>query len=240
MQRIRPVPDPSTLVFVRRGVRVQGPVLFAKMVALLQSGTLKPTDEFATTASGPWTPLRAAVARGRSELPVVDSYTIKRAVFGGYLALYSCPRCDESLHSSEAEMAEVETCPSCGLRYRLPPQAAQQVAAARLAQERQLADKAAAAKRDRERKAAERQAAVAQREQERRRQADANREQERRRQADVNREPHAVPQNVECASIDRAAATRARPGCCWYCGCPAIGRLPQCPACCMVSGVRGM
>lgn len=226
-QESRAVPDPSTPVFVRRGATVQGPVPFSRVVSLLKAGTLRPTDEFATTASGPWTPLGTAVVGGRSELPIVDSVTIKRAVFGGYVAHYPCPKCGDALQSSEEEMSQVETCPTCGVRYRLSSRATQQVGEAKLEHERQRAAQAAAAERERERKASERQKAVARREEERHRQADAKRQQD----ADLA--------TAERLSVDRAARARARPGSCWYCGCPDIGRLPQCPACRLPGGVGG-
>lgn len=213
------MPDPSTPVFVRRGAKVQGPVPFAKVAALLKAGTLQPTDEVATSANGPWIPLRAASPAAAPGIPVVDTLTIKRTVFGGYVAHYPCPKCTDPLQSSESEMSQVETCPTCGVRYRLSSRAAAQVVQAKNELERQRAEQAAAAAREREHRAAERQAAAARREEERRRQADERRAEEERR---VTAERHVQ---------QRAAAVRRRGGACWYCGSAQLPALPQCYAC---------
>lgn len=214
-------------MFVRRGANVQGPVPLQRVVALLKAGTLKPTDELATAASGPWVPLRQAVHLPAADLLVVERFTIKRGVFGAYVAHYSCPKCADALQSDEGEMSQVETCPTCGIQYRLAARATQEVGAAKLEQDRQRAERAAAAVRDRERRSAERQ------------EAEARREEERRLQSEAQRVQDSEAEHAERLRIDRAALARARPGSCWYCGQADVGRWPQCPGCRMLSGAPG-
>lgn len=228
------MPEPTTAVFVRRGATVKGPVPFAKVLALLKSGGVKPTDEIATSANGPWTPLRNAVRPAGSDLPVVESFTIKRAMFGGeYVAYYQCPKCGESLQSGEGEMSRVETCTTCGRRYRLSPLAAEQAREAKVEHERQRAMAAAAAQQDRERKATERQEAAA-----RRQEAAAQRDEQRRREAEARRAEEKSLVEAERSRAERAATARSRNGACWYCGCALAERLPQCPACRMPVAAR--
>lgn len=217
------MPDAAAAVFVRRGTAVKGPVPFAKVLALLKSGTLQPTDEVATSPSGPWTQLRTAV--GSRELPVVESFTIKRSVFGGvYIAYYQCLKCGESLQSSESEMARIETCTTCGLRYRLSPRAAEQAREAKIAHEQQRAMAAAAAQQDRERKAAERQEAA-----ERRAEA-------RQARIDQERRTHAAIEAAEEQAVMRATMARKTKGACWYCAQPLAVECAQCCFCHMLTG----
>lgn len=221
------MPEPSRDVFVRRGTAIKGPIPLAKVLALLESGTLKPTDEVATSARGPWKPLRSAGGPSGAEYPVVESFTIKRSLFGGeYIAYYQCLKCGESLQSSESEMSRIETCTTCGRRYRLSPRAAEQAREAKIEHEREREMAAAAAQQERERKAVERREVAARREEEHRRQAAARREEEASRVA------------AERRLVEQAAAARTRHGACWYCGCVLVNGMPQCPACRMLVAAR--
>lgn len=210
-------------VFIRRGTTVKGPVPFSHVRAMLQSGKLQPSDEVATSASGPWTPLQRAIRPNASDLPTIESFTIKRSMFGGgYIAYYQCLKCGESLQSSESEMLRVETCATCGTRYRLSPRAAAQAEDAKAEHEKRRAMAAATAQRERERKAAERQEAAVRRDEARQARID----QERRTQAAIKAaEEHAVL---------RATRVRQGKGICWYCGVPLAPAIPQCRFCHML------
>jgi len=219
--------DKSRPLFVRRGDVVKGPVAMGKVLSLLSSGALLRTDEVASAPTGPWIPLEKVVRERRSDVPVVDAFTLKLGLFGGgYVATYTCPGCRDTLHSREDEWNQVETCPTCGKRFRLSPRAAEQVGEERAQQERERAAAAEEARQERVRREDARKADAAAKEESRRLTAEAAR----------SREAAAVTQNAHLVAA--AAAARRRAGACWYCGGPRIKALPQCPSCRMVDRQR--
>ena len=219
--------DDSRSFFVRRGTSVNGPVAQAKIVALLKNGTLRPTDEVAPSAAGPWVTLQKAVRQPGADVPVVEAFTIKRGMFGGgYVATFACLGCRETLSSREEEWAGIETCPTCNKRFRISPRAAEQAREERAQQERDRAAAAEQARQQRERQEADRQAAA------------AAKEESKRAQAESDRVLDAATAAQAANLVAAAAAARRRAGACWYCGCPRIGTFPQCPSCRIVGRPR--
>ena len=217
------MPNGSPPLFVRRGNVVKGPVTTAKILGLLKDGTLQRTDEVSPSPTGPWLVLANAIRQRGADISVVDAFTIKREMFGGgYVATYICPGCRDTLHSREEEWNQLETCPTCGKRFRLSPRAAAQVSEKRARQERERAAAAEEAQQKREHQEDARKA-----------NASAN-EESRRLQAEAARNREAALASQDAHLIAAAAAARRKAGACWYCGGPRINALPQCPSCRMV------
>lgn len=209
--------------YVRRGQRVKGPVARDRVIAACKAGSLLPSDEIAGSPSGPWRRVDEAFRRPGADIPVVESFTLKKSLLGGaHVAAYSCVHCDAPLQSDESDWNGIETCPTCGKRYRLSPRAAAEVAAERRRQQQRQEAAAAAAERARaEREAARREAAD-------RRAEDRRIAEQRQREADAGR------QAAELRVVQAAAATRRRPGACWYCGAAIAPATPQCGFCHML------
>jgi DNA-directed RNA polymerase subunit RPC12/RpoP len=198
-----------------------------KVVALLQAGKLRATDEIAKTPKGPWTQLGKAVRGDLQQIPIVESFGIKKTLFGGGLiATYECLRCHTSLESAEEDWRNAERCPSCGYRYRLSPRVLQVVAERRKAELREKVAAAEAAQVARERKEAERKAAADRNEELRRREAKAEKAEEFRQRTE------------KAQLVGQAANARNAAGACWYCGARQVSAIRQCPACRMVAFAR--
>ena len=213
----------SNQFYVRRGQRQQGPVSKDRVIAAFKDGSIRPTDEIASSPHGPWRPVGEALGRRMTEVPVIEAFTLKKSLFGGrYVAAYQCIHCRASLQSDESEWTGTETCPTCGKRYRISPRAAQQADAERrrLLSERAAHDAAVAKKRAATQAA--REAAAARRAAETRLLAEHQHQQDTARQA------------AEAQMIQAAIAVRRRPGACWYCGQPCGRERPQCPFCMML------
>lgn len=210
----------TSTYYVRRGNSVKGPIPSRTVAELLKAGTLKPTDEIASTPGGPWIPLQQAFRKSKADAVVIDTFELKRTLFGsGFIAMYDCPKCKSALQSDEAEWGQGERCPTCGLKIRISPRAQRAASDHRAADARKKAEAAAAALALREHKEAARREALAQH--------------ERERQAALESRQHveAVARAEEQARVSTSLTARARPGACWYCGAPHFGRLPQCVAC---------
>jgi hypothetical protein len=208
-------------VFIRRGTITKGPLPLPRVLVALQSGELRPTDEVATSSNGPWRRLQDFTQR-RPDLPTVEKLDLKRRMMGrGYFVTYACPACSVALESDESEWGGIETCPTCGKRYRISAVASQRAdeARARIAAERQQA------------------AEESRLAQERRRAADEHR---RRQRAEVLQQKVAAfsdqqkPREPPPISA-RLARSRGQTRACWYCCQPLLTERPQCCFCRMLN-----
>ena len=209
--------------YVRRGQRQQGPVSQDRVIAAFKNGSIQPTDEIATSPQGPWRPVGETLARRLTEVPVIEAFTLKKSLIGGrYVAAYQCIHCRASLQSDESEWMGIETCPTCGRRYRISPGAAQRVDAER---RRLLSEKAA-----RDATVAKERAAT----QAAREAAAARRAAETRLAAEHQHQQDTARRLAEAQAIQAAMDVRSRPGACWYCGQPCGQERSQCPFCMMI------
>lgn len=202
---------------------MKGPVPTAKVLSLLRAGTLQPTDQVARVPAGPWTPLRQVTWASGTDVVVVETFEVRRTLLGGaFVATYDCPKCRAALQSEENEFGQIETCPTCGLRFRMSPAALRAVTEQRSVEARKKIEAAAAVQAARERKEAARKEALEQR------------ERDRLATADAERWRHNASEEEERARVREAMAARTRTGTCWYCGTPSITAIRQCVACRMV------
>lgn len=58
---------------------------------------------------------------------VVESFRVKKKLFGGYKVAYKCPHCDAELSSQESEITDEEQCPECGMSFYISDDAAQRI-----------------------------------------------------------------------------------------------------------------
>lgn len=70
---------------------------------------------------------------------------IKKNIFGKYDIKFDCPSCSSRLTSPLTEAGELDFCPSCGVKFRVPGKAQREIYEARV--QRELAAKAAEKKR---------------------------------------------------------------------------------------------
>ena len=115
--------------------------------------TTKVKDEFAGRKGkcpGCGKVMRIPRAQGRSPLrdqehdvPVVQTFEIKKTILGKYVASYDCPHCKKQLRSEQTEiLAGEESCPECGVTFRVTSKAAEEIEAQRADdEERALAAK---------------------------------------------------------------------------------------------------
>lgn len=195
----------------------------ATVLSLLKAGRLQPTDQVAHIPAGPWMSLQQACRQSEPSIVVVETFKVRRTLFGGaFVATYECPQCRALLQSTEDEWGQIESCPTCGLQFRISPSARRTVTEQRDAETREKKEAAAAAQAARERKEASRRAALEQKQRDLRAAAD----EERQREVAFHAE--------ERARVREAMATRMKADACWYCGAPSINSVPQCVACRMV------
>ena len=212
-----------SVVFIRRGSVVKGPISLEALRALVNKGRALPSDEYAASADGPWRKIGSLGGRSTADVLVIELFQIKQGVFNrGFYAEYHCMRCGESLQSNESEMGQIESCPRCGIRFRLSSRAREQIKSTRAEHERQHAAIAAAAAEDRKQRLAVRQAEAARRE--------AGQRQLNEMQATQAAEDAASQQR----QLERAAAARQRSDACWYCGLEYLTSLRLCLACGML------
>lgn len=209
--------------YVRRGQRQQGPVTQNRILAALKAGSIRPSDEIASSPDGPWRTVGEALGRRTVEVPLVEAFTLKKSLLGRqYVASYACIHCRAPLESDESEWAGIETCPTCGKRYRISPQAAQQASAERrqLTVEKAASD-AAAAKAQAAKQAAKEAAAM-------------HRAEQARLAARQRQQQDAASLAAEAEAIQTATAVRRRPGACWYCGQSCSQHWVQCRFCMVI------
>ncbi len=140
------VNPPEKHVFVRRGRMIKGPVSLGTLKALVNSGKVLPQDECAACANGPWFKVGSIVRESIAKPRVVESFRIKRGMFGrGFYAEYNCLNCGDPLRSEATETTQAESCPRCGLRFHLSPRVSEQVNALRAEAELKQAQAVAAA-----------------------------------------------------------------------------------------------
>ena len=211
--------------FLRRGLVVKGPVSLWTVKGLVEAGKVLATDEFSASADGPWRTVGSLIGGMTPRHPVIDSFLIKRRQLGrGFYAEYNCVRCGAALQSNESELMQIESCPSCGLHFRLSPLAAAHVSSIREAEQRMRVEAVAARAEQRTRRLAERQ-------------AEAERREKIKSQHD---NLHATRRDEDAAAkrwhLENAAVARQRADGCWYCGFRRSKNLPFCLACGQVKG----
>jgi DNA-directed RNA polymerase subunit RPC12/RpoP len=199
---------------------IKGPVSLGTLKALVNSGKVLPQDECAACANGPWFKVGSIVRESIAKPRVVESFRIKRGMFGrGFYAEYNCLNCGDPLRSEATETTQAESCPRCGLRFHLSPRVSEQVNALRAEAELKQAQAVAAAEEKRRRRLAEQKA-----------KADRLGESQR---DEKNREAMRAAQDAitERWHLENAAIARQRMDGCWYCGLRQSTKLPMCFAC---------
>ena len=87
------------------------------------SGVVEETEEgdkIANSNTGPWHDA-AAVAKtlSKSDLTTISKFEFGKTMLGRRFAKFNCKKCKTSLKTFLDEYQEIDTCPECGLRFRL-------------------------------------------------------------------------------------------------------------------------
>ena len=110
----------NTNYFILRNGKVAGPLDVQKLRSLFKEKRIQRGDKIANSNTGPWHDA-AAVAKtlSKSDLTTISKFEFGKTMLGRRFAKFNCKKCKTSLKTFLDEYQEIDTCPECGLRFRL-------------------------------------------------------------------------------------------------------------------------